>query len=76
MSTRPDRPGRPGCPDDGTDDAAEQARRRAARRARLDRIFGDVLPETNGDETARNRSREGGGGTDEWLRSNVPPHHG
>lgn len=63
-------------PGDDPGEAAELARRRAARRARLDSIFGDVLPATNGEEAARDRSRERGGGSDAWLRSNVPPHHG
>lgn len=43
------------------------------RRARLARIFGDVLPETTGDE------RDPGGGeqgSEAWLKSQVPPHHG
>jgi hypothetical protein len=44
------------------------------RRQRLrERVFGDVLPDTTGDE--RGPGSEGGG-NDEWLRSNVPPHHG
>ncbi len=67
MSAEPERPHEPG---------ADQARRLAARRKRLDSIFGDVLPEVSGDESARERAREGGAGSDEWLRRNVPPHHG
>ncbi len=49
----------------------------AERRARLDRVFGDVLPETTSDERG-----PGAGGDDEpdpgeeWLRAQVPPHHG
>ena len=47
----------------------------AERRRRLDRVFGDVLPETTSDERepgedAESRSAE------EWLKRQVPPHHG
>jgi hypothetical protein len=45
----------------------------AARRRLRDRVFGDVLPETTEDERGPGAH---GGGNDEWLRSNVPPHHG
>ncbi|MGW5386057.1 hypothetical protein [Nocardia sp. NPDC003963] len=50
-----------------------RARRRAGDPARLDRVFGEVLPSTTRDEWD-----EGGasGGDDEWLRAQVPPHHG
>ncbi|GAB2936597.1 hypothetical protein GCM10027047_36430 [Rhodococcus aerolatus] len=51
-------------------DAAAAAR---ARRERLDRIFGDVLPETTGDERDPARA---GGDDDDRLRREVPPHHG
>lgn len=50
------------------------ARKAAADRARLDRIFGDVLPETTSDERARGNARRDD--SDAWLRQNVPPHHG
>jgi len=43
------------------------------RRRRLSAAFGDVLPDTTRDE------REPGGDRDdseEWLRRQVPPHHG
>lgn len=49
---------------------AERARRRA-------QVFGEVLPDTTTDERAGaddDAGREGG--ADEWLRANVPPHHG
>ncbi|MFD3810475.1 hypothetical protein [Rhodococcus sp. NPDC058639] len=46
-------------------------------RARLARIFGDVLPETTRDERGKgDEGREGRGDSDEWLRQQVPPHHG
>ncbi len=53
------------------------ARERAARRRRLAEIFGDVLPEQTRDDAAEPQARpDGAGGTDEWLRRQVPPHHG
>lgn len=44
------------------------------RRRRLDAVFGDVLPGTTGDErdTEVPATRSG----DDWLREQVPPHHG
>ncbi|WP_407675187.1 hypothetical protein [Nocardia puris] len=38
------------------------------------RIFGDTLPDTTADERDTD-PRENGSG-DDWLRSQVPPHHG
>jgi hypothetical protein len=46
----------------------------AERRARLDRIFGDVLPETTRDE--RDPDPRAERDPDDWLRAQVPPHHG
>ena len=56
------------------------------RRRRLDRVFGDALPETTRDERgergdaagARGSSADGKGEDpgDAWLREQVPPHHG
>ena len=40
----------------------------------LDEIFGDVLPETTGDE--RGSGAPEGGYSEEWYRENRPPHHG
>jgi len=47
-------------------------------RARLDAVFGTVLPEQASDERSHDGdSRGDGAGTqDEWLRRQVPPHHG
>jgi len=42
------------------------------RKRRLARIFGDVLPETTRDERDDERPRS----SDDWLKSQVPPHHG
>jgi hypothetical protein len=50
----------------------------AARRRRLRAVFGDVLPEGTGDEhpdTWGDRDR-GSGRDEDWLRRQVPPHHG
>ncbi len=46
----------------------ERRRRRAA-------VFGDVLPDTTADERG---DGEAGGrdASEEWLRRQVPPHHG
>lgn len=52
-----------------TDSAAERARRR-----RLAEIFGDELPEQTRDDVDTERPR--GGSSDDWLRDQVPPHHG
>ena len=41
-------------------------------RERLDRVFGDVLPDATRDE----RSSPSELNSDEELRRNVPPHHG
>ncbi|WP_040798431.1 hypothetical protein [Nocardia higoensis] len=56
-------------------DDSRPARRRAGDAARLARIFGDTLPDTTADERdddPRERMESG----DDWLRSQVPPHHG
>lgn len=42
------------------------------RRRRLAAVFGDVLPETTSDE----RDPDGSGTSEEWLKRQVPPHHG
>ena len=47
---------------------------REARRRRLAEIFGDVLPEQTNDDAAEPQTRPDG--ADEWLRRQVPPHHG
>ncbi|MEO5651774.1 MAG: hypothetical protein ABIN79_11980 [Marmoricola sp.] len=45
----------------------------AARRRRLAEVFGDVLPEQTSDDVD---PREGADASEEWLRRQVPPHHG
>jgi hypothetical protein len=43
------------------------------RKARLAAIFGDVVP----DGTSDDRDESGSAGTsEEWLKRQVPPHHG
>jgi hypothetical protein len=64
----------PHPPDDGANRAAAR-RADAERRRRRARVFGQVLPEDTRDERA-----EGWGepeqSSEEWLRRQVPPHHG
>ena len=50
----------------------------AERRRRRARVFGDVLPESTRDDQVDGWSERepGPGGSDEWLRGQVPPHHG
>ena len=50
------------------------AEEREARRRRLAEVFGEVIPEQTSDDADEPQS--GGDGTDEWLRRQVPPHHG
>lgn len=52
---------------------AEQEHKRARRRTR---VFGEVLPEGTSDESVDWGERDRGGGSEEWLRGQVPPHHG
>jgi hypothetical protein len=44
------------------------------RRRRLAAVFGDVLPDTTGDERDPAAPREDAG--EAWLKAQVPPHHG
>jgi hypothetical protein len=50
----------------------------AERRRRLAEAFGEALPESTRDDRPESwgESSSRGGGSDEWLRSQVPPHHG
>lgn len=56
----------------------DEARERAARRRRLAEVFGDDLPEQTRDDLPEPEA--GGHGeedaSEEWLRRQVPPHHG
>jgi hypothetical protein len=51
------------------------AAEREARRRRLAEVFGDVLPEQTSDDAAEPQSRSDDV-VEEWLRREVPPHHG
>jgi hypothetical protein len=48
------------------------------RRKRLAEVFGDTMPDTTSDERdeqpAKDPAKESG--SDQWLREQVPPHHG
>ena len=64
-------------------DAEESAHPEAAepdwvRRRRLAAVFGDVLPEATSDDRAEPGSEPAGEKqrSEEWLRRQVPPHHG
>lgn len=55
----------------------------AERKRRLEKVFGDVLPDQTSDDRPEGDSLEGDsldadrvGRDDEWLRGEVPPHHG
>ncbi|HET8603556.1 MAG TPA: hypothetical protein VFM09_06485 [Marmoricola sp.] len=58
----------------GESESDRKRRLEAERKRRLDRIFGEVLPEQTRDDTApEGRSDDA---AEEWLRRQVPPHHG
>lgn len=50
----------------------------AERRRRRAQVFGDVLPDGTRDERGDGWSERDAGGdsSEEWLRRQVPPHHG
>jgi len=45
------------------------------RRRRLAAVFGEVLPETTDDERDP-AEKDPPGASDDWLKAQVPPHHG
>jgi hypothetical protein len=53
-------------------------RSEADRRRRRAEVFGDVLPASTRDDRDSDGSQERSAdvSADDWLRSNVPPHHG
>lgn len=56
-------------------DALDGTLAEVARRRRRARVFGDVLPESTSDDRGDAwGDREGD--AEEWLRRQVPPHHG
>jgi hypothetical protein len=69
----------------------DEKRRAAARARRRAEVFGEVLPDATSDERAPGADGKDGpdgpdgpgegrdagrDAADEWLRTNVPPHHG
>ena len=71
-------------PDPGRDSAERSSTaQEAERRRRRAKVFGDVLPEQTRDDrssdtSSADRSPDGSSdaAADEWLRAQVPPHHG
>ena len=57
-------------PQDGPEESDWQRRRR------LDAVFGDVLPATTQDERDGGRAARAPDAGEDWLRAQVPPHHG
>jgi hypothetical protein len=55
-------------------------REKAARRRRLAEIFGDVIPEQTSDDTGEaddsTDRRTDEKAQEDWLKRQVPPHHG
>jgi hypothetical protein len=53
-------------------------RDKAARRRRLAEFFGDVLPERTAEESRNDRAdrRTEEKAQEDWLKRQVPPHHG
>ncbi|GAB3654888.1 hypothetical protein GCM10027596_07050 [Nocardioides korecus] len=51
-------------------------REQAARRRRLAEVFGDVLPEQTRDDAGDPADRGVTDSNEDWLRRQVPPHHG
>lgn len=47
---------------------------RAERKRRLAEVFGDVLPEQTRDDVSSEDT--GVDASEEWLKRQVPPHHG
>lgn len=60
-------------------EAQESVRRSAQHRRRLAEIFGDVIPEQTSDDADPDGAagrRTGEQAQEDWLKSQVPPHHG
>jgi len=69
MTPDPETPG----PESVDDPRVLTAEERETRRRHLDEVFGDVLPEQTNDDTEPQTQSDG---AEEWLRRQVPPHHG
>lgn len=57
------------------DRPAAEPETREQRKRRLAAVFGDVLPDTTSDERDP-EAPEAGSASEEWLKAQVPPHHG
>ena len=65
----------PEIPDpDSSEPEVLTAEEREARRRRLAEVFGEVLPEQTSDDADEPPTQADG--PEEWLRQQVPPHHG
>ncbi|MCC3317300.1 hypothetical protein [Nocardia africana] len=73
MTDQPAEAQRPGD-SHSADRPAKSRARSAAEAARLAAIFGETLPRASSDERAPDGERPRS--SDDWLRSQVPPHHG
>jgi hypothetical protein len=62
----------PGTPHEPRGLTAEE---REARRRRLAEVFGEELPEQTSDDADESQTPPSEGSA-EWLRRQVPPHHG
>jgi hypothetical protein len=62
-------------PDEPESPAADESEWQ--RKQRLAAVFGDVLPDTTSDERDADATPEADDDAqDQWLRRQVPPHHG
>ena len=75
MSDETPTPAEPAAAPDEAPEKAPAKEPAWKRRARLAAVFGDVLPESTRDD--RDPEASGSAGTsEEWLKRQVPPHHG
>jgi hypothetical protein len=62
-------------PEGTADREKRHAEKEDAARRRRAKVFGDVLPDSSTDERGDGWG-ERESGSDDWLRGEVPPHHG
>ena len=70
----PERPDPEITDPDSSEPEVLTAEEREARRRRLAEVFGEVLPEQTSDDADEPQTQADG--SEEWLRQQVPPHHG
>jgi hypothetical protein len=58
------------------EDSAPQEGADRDRRRRAERLLGELLPDTTGDESDEGWSETEGNPRDDEMRRDVPPHHG